>query len=82
MAIVCTGISKLYRIYDSPAKLLLELVTFRRKAYHRDFHALRNVSFEIQRGESVAFLGENGSGKSTLLQIVAGILPATMARSK
>ena len=76
-AIACSGISKAYRIYDSPGQLLRELLTFRRHIYHREFHALRNVCFEIQRGESVALLGENGSGKSTLLQIVAGILTPT-----
>ncbi len=67
-------VSKSYPIYDAPGDRLKELITFNRLTRHRDFWALRDVSFSIRRGETFCIIGENGSGKSTLLQIVAGIL--------
>jgi ABC-type polysaccharide/polyol phosphate transport system ATPase subunit len=71
------GVSKSYSIYDAPGDRLKELATFNRRSYHKDFWALRDVSFHVARGETFCVIGENGSGKSTLLQMVAGILPAT-----
>src|SRR6266705_1523128 len=71
------GVSKSYPIYDSPGDRLKELITPPRFKFHRDFWALRDVSFEIRRGETFCIVGENGSGKSTLLQMVAGILHPT-----
>src|SRR5215469_7071756 len=70
-------VSKSYAIYDAPSGRLQELLTFNRLQRHRDFWALRDVSFEVKRGETFCVVGENGSGKSTLLQIVAGILEPT-----
>ncbi len=68
------GVSKSYPIYDSPGDRLKELLSLRRRSYHRDFWALRDLDFEVRRGETFCVIGENGSGKSTLLQLVAGIL--------
>src|SRR5450755_1351466 len=72
------GVSKSYSIYDSPGDRLKELITPRRYQFHRDFWALRDITFDIPAGETFCIVGENGSGKSTLLQIVAGILHPTM----
>jgi ABC-type polysaccharide/polyol phosphate transport system ATPase subunit len=71
------GASKSYAIYDAPGDRLKELATFNRRQYHRDFWALRDLSFDVRKGETFCIIGENGSGKSTLLQLVAGILQPT-----
>jgi lipopolysaccharide transport system ATP-binding protein len=67
-------VSKSYAIYDSPSDRLKELAAFNRLRFHRDFWALRDLTFTIAKGETFCIIGENGSGKSTLLQLVAGIL--------
>jgi lipopolysaccharide transport system ATP-binding protein len=76
-AIEFRGVSKSYSVYDTAGDRLKELLTFNRLRFHRDFWALRDVSFEVERGQTFCIVGENGSGKSTLLQIVAGILQPT-----
>lgn len=47
---------------------------------YEDFWALRGISFEMRRGETLGFCGANGSGKSTLLKVIANILPMTYGR--
>lgn len=71
------GVSKSYPIYRRPSDRLKELLTFNRRRFHEDFWALKDLTFEVNRGETFCIVGENGSGKSTLLQIVAGILAPT-----
>jgi lipopolysaccharide transport system ATP-binding protein len=76
-AVQFSNVSKSYSIYAAPRDRLKELATFQTRRFHTEFWALRDVSFEIQRGETFCVVGENGSGKSTLLQICAGILAPT-----
>ncbi|HEV2199138.1 MAG TPA: ABC transporter ATP-binding protein [Bryobacteraceae bacterium] len=71
------AVSKSYPIYAAPGDRLKELATFHRRRYHRDYWALRDLSFDVRRGETFCIVGENGCGKSTLLQICAGILQPT-----
>lgn len=75
------GVSKCYPVYAKPGDRLQELVTFNRVKAHKDFWALREVSFEVKRGETFCLIGENGSGKSTTLQIIAGILQPTSGKA-
>jgi len=71
------NLSKKYPIYDRPGLKLVELLTLRRRRYHREFWALTDIDLEVEQGVTVGIVGPNGSGKSTLLQIVAGILQQT-----
>jgi lipopolysaccharide transport system ATP-binding protein len=50
--------------------------------YYKDFYALKDVSFEVKKGEAVGIIGRNGSGKSTLLQMIAGTLTPTSGSIK
>lgn len=76
-AVEFSRVSKSYSIYSSPSDRLKELATFNQRRFHTDYWALRDVSFDVARGETFCIVGENGSGKSTLLQICAGILQTT-----
>ena len=85
IAISVKNLSKCYAIYDNPRDRLKQFVMprLRRllgrppKSYYREFWALRDVSFEVKKGETVGIIGRNGSGKSTLLQMICGTLTPT-----
>jgi len=72
------GVSKCYFLYDRPQDRLKSHLLWRfGKSYGREFWALRDVSFDVRKGETLGIIGRNGSGKSTLLQIIAGVLKPT-----
>jgi ABC-type polysaccharide/polyol phosphate transport system ATPase subunit len=68
------SVSKIFR-RNTGRKLLREQLAdlFRRPREEDMFYALRNVSFRVAEGESVALIGENGAGKSTMLSLVTGL---------
>ena len=85
IAISVQNLSKCYQIYENPRDRLKQFVMPRMhriagnkpKQYFNEFWALKDVSFEIKKGETVGIVGRNGSGKSTLLQLICGTLNPT-----
>lgn len=84
-AISVRNVSKMYPLYAKPGDRLKQslwyaLPSFLRKRprqFYREFWALRDISFEVKKGETLGIIGQNGSGKSTLLQVIAGTLAPT-----
>jgi len=85
IAVRVSDLSKCYHIYDRPPDRLKQsvlpklqrLIRKPPRQYYREFWALKDVSFEVKKGESVGIIGRNGSGKSTLLQLICGTLSPT-----
>jgi lipopolysaccharide transport system ATP-binding protein len=85
IAIKVENLSKCYQIYDQPRDRLKQFVLPRMQQlvgrlpslYYREFWALKDVSLDVKKGETVGVIGRNGGGKSTLLQIITGTLAPT-----
>lgn len=85
IVISAEGLGKCYQTYAHPRDRLKQFLLprfqralgMRPRYYAHDFWALRNISFQIKKGEAVGVLGKNGSGKSTLLQLITGVLAPT-----
>jgi len=83
-AIKVQNLTKTYNLYTKPTDRLKEslhpLKKTLRKKYHKKFHALNNVSFDVKKGETLGIIGKNGSGKSTLLKIITGVVTPSGGR--
>jgi len=70
-------LSKTYKLYDKKSDRLKEALSLRGKKLHSLFYALKDISFDVERGETIGIIGTNGSGKSTLLKVLTGVTSAT-----
>ena len=81
-AIEIKDVTKIYRLYDKPIDRLKESLNIGHKEYHKDFYALSNISFTVEKGQTIGIIGTNGSGKSTILKIITGVLTPTSGQVK
>ena len=85
IAININSLSKCYQIYDHPRDRLKQFLIPRfqkflglsPRKYYREYWPLKDISFQVKKGETVGIIGRNGSGKSTLLQMICGTLNST-----
>ena len=77
IAISVKNLTKKYRIFGHPGDRIKQFFSFGLRQYHLEFMALRDISFDIKKGETIGIIGSNGSGKSTLLQVICGISKPT-----
>lgn len=85
IAIRVIDLAKRYNVYEKPQDRLKQSfmprlqrrLGLRERSYNREFWALKGVSFEVPKGQTVGIIGRNGSGKSTLLQMICGTLTPT-----
>ena len=77
IAIRINDVSKLYKLYDKPTDRLKESLGLSKQKKYKEHYALRNVSFDVKKGECVGIIGTNGAGKSTILKIITGVLNQT-----
>ena len=76
IAISAQNVSKRFKLYKDIIidPLKEHLLFWRKEDFYREFWAVKDVSFEMQRGQIVGIIGPNGAGKTTLLKMIAGLL--------
>ncbi|HGO6096190.1 TPA: ABC transporter ATP-binding protein, partial [Burkholderia cepacia] len=77
-----TDLGKCYQLYVKPSDRLKQMLFGRFKRYYTEFWALRDVSFDVRKGETIGIIGRNGAGKSTLLQMLSGVLQQSVGQSE
>ena len=82
IAISVNNVSKCYQVFDNQRSKFLHAIWPAHTKGMQEVWALKDINFEIKRGEAVAIIGRNGGGKSTLLQILTGTLTPTTGEVK
>jgi teichoic acid transport system ATP-binding protein len=81
-AIEISHISKVYKLYDKTTDRLKEALKLTRQVKYKEYFALDDISFNVEKGQTVGLIGTNGAGKSTLLKIVTGVLTQSSGNVK
>ena len=76
------NVSKCFEMYEKPVHRLYQTLFAGHRKFYKEFWALKDISFEVRKGECVGIIGRNGAGKSTLLQIITGTLAPTTGEVK
>ncbi|MBL1208607.1 ABC transporter ATP-binding protein [Geminocystis sp. GBBB08] len=71
------NLGKCFKIYDNPWHRAREWLSVRQRSYHQPYWSIKDISFEVHRGDFIGIIGENGAGKSTLLKVITGVLQPT-----
>lgn len=79
-AIQVQHVDKMYKLYDNPMDRLKESLGLTKKQRYKEHFALKDVNFNVKKGETVGIIGTNGSGKSTILKIITGVLNPTQGQ--
>jgi len=74
-SVIFNNVTKKYKMYKRNFDKVLDILL--PNGYGDDFYALRNITFETEKGDVVGILGVNGAGKSTLSNLIAGVIPPT-----
>ncbi|MBR4706948.1 MAG: ABC transporter ATP-binding protein, partial [Pseudobutyrivibrio sp.] len=70
-------VDKVYKLYDSNRARVADTLGLSRKKHYKEHFALKDMTFQVKKGECVGLIGTNGSGKSTILKIITGVLSPT-----
>lgn len=76
-AIRVKNVTKMYKLFDRNRDRFIDAFGLSKKKHYKEHYALRNLSFDVKKGETVGLIGTNGAGKSTILKIITGVLQPT-----
>lgn len=81
-AIRVSHVTKMYKLFARNRDRIIDAFGLSKKKHYREHYALKDLSFDVRRGETVGIIGTNGAGKSTILKIITGVLQPTSGEIK